>query len=89
MSNTIEAPIFIDEFGGTKSVNVKTSMTWSEISGVTNKGFIPSLDLLEEINDRVKESLENSIDSYDTGEIGTVELRPDDQEVVSVEVDLV
>lgn len=85
---SVEVPIYIDEFNGHKSVSVKTSVSWTTISGVANKGFIPSSDLLEEINEKTIDQFEEDLDSYDTGEIGTAKILPGEQKVISVEVDL-
>ena len=84
----IESPIYINEFAGKKSISVKTSISWTSLSGVKNKGFIPSSDLLEEIKSRALDQLEGDLDAYDTGEIGSAKIVPEDQKVVSVEVDI-
>jgi len=85
---TVEIPVSIDEVMGNRSIVITTPMKWTYVSSVKNTGFIPSSELLEEIQRKFKECLDGSIEDYDTGEIGTAKILPEDQEVVSVEVDI-
>lgn len=93
MNSTFEAPISIDEVMGSRSISLTTSISWTSRNGIENTGFIPDIDLLEEIQDRAKSQLDKDISDYELDEygsldIGSVEISPEDQEVVSVEVDV-
>lgn len=89
--DSIEFPISIDEVMGQRSISLTTSISWTDLSGVKNKGFIPSGDLLEEVKEEAIKRLSKDLEDYDLGEydsmdIGKAEIIPDDQELVSVEV---
>lgn len=88
-----EFPISIDKFADTRSISVKTSIAWTDLAGVTNKGFIPSPEILEEIQEKTMDQLSKDLEDYDLGEfdskeIGKARIIPEDQKVVSVEVDM-
>jgi hypothetical protein len=88
-----EFPISIGEFHGSRTISVKTSIAWTTLSRVSNKGFIPSSDLLQEVIEETINQLSKDLEDYDLGEhdskeIGKARIIPDDQELVSVEVDI-
>jgi hypothetical protein len=85
---SLEFPIYIGEFHDSRSISVKTSVAWTNLSGISNKGFIPSSELLEEVKERTKDQLSKDLEDYDTGEIGKAKIITGEQKLVSVEVDV-